>query len=221
MLVSGSHQYECYSCWDYEGSFVLAPSDKGFKKLVKGRYYLILTVQWPEEVDESSRKIRLVVNSPVSFSPEIETSQNCVSLLRSVLMKHADSKQDHSCNLHPLPGSPFGFISITNQSETPCDFEGHLTIDKGGVVVLSEAFADGLIKVQLGKQESNLFVVQSDQETRIEFKGVFSAQRSKLATLLESMQKHSKAVDIDGYDAVLKTYQETHDLIIFVDNKGD
>lgn len=175
MLVSASHQYECYSCYDYEGSFVLAPSDKGFKKLVKGRYYLILTVQWPEDVDEASRKIRLVMNSPVSFSPEQETPQNCVSLLRSVLIKHADNKQDHTCNLHPIHGSPFGFISIINQSETPCNFEGNLTIEKGRVEVLSEAYADGLIKVPMGKHESNLFVLQSDPETRIEFKGLFSA----------------------------------------------
>ena len=94
MLVSASQQYECYSCWDYEGSFVLTPSDKhdrGFKKLAKGRYHLVVTVQWDPEVDEDSRNIRMVLHSPVSIAIEQAPAESCVSLLRSVLLKHADT----------------------------------------------------------------------------------------------------------------------------------
>jgi hypothetical protein len=50
-----------------------------------------------------------------------------------------------------------------------------------------------------------LFVTQSEPQARLELKGVFATQRTKLESLLEAI-KQIKGHELDGHDAVMKTH---------------
>lgn len=68
MFNEKTHAHESYSCHDYEGTFVLHPREGGFKKLLKGTYYLVISIGWcgSEDEDENERTIRLMAFTPQS-----------------------------------------------------------------------------------------------------------------------------------------------------------
>lgn len=97
-----------------------------------------------------------------------------------------------------------------------------MKIDMKGVLLLTEKYnqSSNELKLSLSPNEEQMILMVNKSASRLVIKGEFSAKRKKLDVLKVDLQKKGKVFELEEYEAVLKTFAETHDLLIYVENKS-
>ena len=60
----------------------------------------------------------------------------------------------------------------------------------------------------------------STSQAKLDIKGCFCVRRKPHEDLKKEVQEKGKVVHLEDYNAVIKTYAETHDLVLFVENQS-
>jgi len=152
MLISETLEVDTYSCHEYEGAYVVMPKTDGLKKLPKGKYHLMISVQWDDNAacDPNNRRVLIKAHSPQALKLELVDAKTCSEVLTRLFEKHnaKNTKQCH-LSLHPYSNFPIGYLAIKNDSQAHCDVQVDLKTENDSVTVLSDKCADQKMSVDL------------------------------------------------------------------------